>query len=288
MSQALVPAPPPSAGGASAFDDDAGSECTDELIDRILENYQFHFKPETRVKLKQRCAGPAAARGDTRAGARHPPGSCGLRRNAAAADGWEIRGCQPKAIGHGNGCTAAAAAVTAGPTPTPPAAPPCSLGDMAVGVCYAKPWDRSPRWRFTLKPSEKDGTVGRYVRSLLVVPALSTAAVFSSKIRMSIFRLQFVVSYNWERNSPNLEYRWAPGEGAGGQRGAPSYSGAAQRLRGGSSPPAPCCAAPPPCAAPDPPAQADHQMERRPAHQAERAGAPPVGSAPRRQAAWPP
>jgi hypothetical protein len=80
---------------------------------------------------------------------------------------------------------------------------------MAVGVCYAKPWDRAPRWRFTLKPAAKDGTVGRYLRSLLVVPSLSTAAVFSSKIRLNIFRLQFVLSYNWARQSPNLEYRWA-------------------------------------------------------------------------------
>ena len=42
----LVPAPP------SIADEDE-DECTDELIDRILENYQFHFKPEIRLKLKQ-------------------------------------------------------------------------------------------------------------------------------------------------------------------------------------------------------------------------------------------
>jgi hypothetical protein len=50
----LVPIPPPSPGGGSAYGDE-DDECTDELIDRILENYQFHFKPETRVKIKQRC-----------------------------------------------------------------------------------------------------------------------------------------------------------------------------------------------------------------------------------------
>lgn len=57
--------------------------------------------------------------------------------------------------------------------------------------------------------------MARYVRSLLVVPALSTAAVFSSKLRLSVFRLQFVASYNWARRAPNLEYRlttkWSDG-----------------------------------------------------------------------------
>ncbi|GBF99398.1 hypothetical protein Rsub_12331 [Raphidocelis subcapitata] len=139
---ALVPVPASPGGGGSAYGDD-DEECTDELIDRILENYQFHFKPETRIKLKQR------------------------------------------------------------------------VSDLAVCACYAKPWDRTPRWRFTLKPADKDGPTSRYVRSLLVVPALSTAAVFSSKIRLNIFRLQFVLSYNWARRAPNLEYRlttkWSDG-----------------------------------------------------------------------------
>jgi hypothetical protein len=49
--------------------------------------------------------------------------------------------------------------------------------------------------------------VGKYVRSLLVIPAMSTAAVFSSKIQLSVFRLQFVASYNWQRRAPSLEYR---------------------------------------------------------------------------------
>ncbi|KAI8471417.1 MAG: hypothetical protein J3K34DRAFT_417057 [Monoraphidium minutum] len=143
VSAALLPAPASAGALGSAAGSEDDDECTDELIDRILENYQFHFKPETRVKLKQRFA------------------------------------------------------------------------DMAIGACYSKPWDRQPRWRFTLKPSEKDGSVGRYVRSLLVVPALSTAAAFSSKIQLSVFRLQFVVSYNWQRRQPNLEYRlttkWSDG-----------------------------------------------------------------------------
>jgi DNA/RNA endonuclease G (NUC1) len=86
---------------------------------------------------------------------------------------------------------------------------------VAVCACYSKPWERAPRWRFTLKPADKSGPVARYVRSLLVVPALSTAAAFSSKIQLSVFRLQFVVSYNWERKAPNLEYRittkWSDG-----------------------------------------------------------------------------
>jgi len=58
----LVPIPPPSQGGGSVGYGDDDEECTDELIDRILENYQFHFKPETRIKLKQRCAAGAGER----------------------------------------------------------------------------------------------------------------------------------------------------------------------------------------------------------------------------------
>ncbi|KIY94322.1 hypothetical protein MNEG_13640 [Monoraphidium neglectum] len=144
MSQgrALAVAPPSPGGGSAAYSEDE-DECTDELIDRILENYQFHFKPETRVKLKQR------------------------------------------------------------------------LNDMSIGACYSKPWGREPRWRFTLKPAAKDAAVGKYVRSLLVIPAMSTAAVFSSKIQLSVFRLQFVASYNWQRRAPSLEYRlttkWSDG-----------------------------------------------------------------------------
>lgn len=122
---------------------DDNEEYTDELIDRILENYQFNFKPELRFKFKQR------------------------------------------------------------------------LKDLAMCACYSRPWERSPRWRFTMKPTNRESQVSRYVRSLLVVPALSTAAVFSSKIRLSVFRLQFVLSYNWQRKTPNLEYRlttkWSDG-----------------------------------------------------------------------------
>lgn len=94
MSQArsaLVPMPPPQSAGGSAYgDDEDEEECTDELIDRILENYRFHFKPETRIKLKQRCAAQR-----TRGAA---PGSQGRRAPPAAPRAAPER--QHAACGH--------------------------------------------------------------------------------------------------------------------------------------------------------------------------------------------
>jgi hypothetical protein len=145
---ALVPAPPPSAGAGSrgrsgGYSDDEDEGCTDELIDRILENYTFTFKPEARIKLKQR------------------------------------------------------------------------FESLSLGLCYARPWERDPRWRLTLKPNDRESGPGRYVRSLLLVPQLSTAAAFSARIPLGVFRLQCVLSYNWARRAPSLEYRlttkWSDG-----------------------------------------------------------------------------
>jgi hypothetical protein len=58
-----------------------------------------------------------------------------------------------------------------------------------------------------LKPVQGANVASRYVRSLLVVPERRTAALFSAKIPLSVFRLQFVLGYNWERHAPSLDYR---------------------------------------------------------------------------------
>jgi hypothetical protein len=58
-----------------------------------------------------------------------------------------------------------------------------------------------------LKPVEHDSRVSKYVRSLLVVPETGQAAVFSSKININVFRLQFVLGYNWKQRTPSLDYR---------------------------------------------------------------------------------
>jgi len=50
--------------------------------------------------------------------------------------------------------------------------------------------------------------VSRYVRSALVVPELGQVALFSSKINISVFRLQFVLGYNWKQRLPSLDYRY--------------------------------------------------------------------------------
>jgi hypothetical protein len=58
-----------------------------------------------------------------------------------------------------------------------------------------------------VKPSKEDSPVSRYVRSALVVPELGQVALFSSKINISVFRLQFVMGYNWKQRLPSLDYR---------------------------------------------------------------------------------
>lgn len=60
-----------------------------------------------------------------------------------------------------------------------------------------------------MKPIRTGGPVSRYVRSLLVVPDSGQAALFSSKINFSVFRLQFVLAYNWKQNTPSLDYRYS-------------------------------------------------------------------------------
>lgn len=55
---------------------------------------------------------------------------------------------------------------------------------------------------------EHDRHVSKYVRSLLMVPETGQAAVFSSKININVFRLQFVLGYNWKQHTPSLDYRW--------------------------------------------------------------------------------
>lgn len=58
-----------------------------------------------------------------------------------------------------------------------------------------------------MKPTDELGPTNRYVRSLLVVPESGQAALFSNKISFSVFRLQFVLGYNWKSNRPSLDYR---------------------------------------------------------------------------------
>lgn len=58
-----------------------------------------------------------------------------------------------------------------------------------------------------MKPSKEDSVVSRYVRSALVVPDLGQVSLFSSKININVFRLQFVLGYNWKQQLPSLDYR---------------------------------------------------------------------------------
>jgi hypothetical protein len=58
-----------------------------------------------------------------------------------------------------------------------------------------------------VKPSKEDSVVSRYVRSALVVPDLGQVSLFSSKININVFRLQFVLGYNWKQQLPSLDYR---------------------------------------------------------------------------------
>ncbi|WIA33159.1 hypothetical protein OEZ86_006307 [Tetradesmus obliquus] len=128
--------PEPAPGSVSEADSQDYSEAyTDELIERILENYEFKCQPELRFKLKHK------------------------------------------------------------------------LPQLALCACYSRPWHAQPRWRFTLKPVEHDRHVSKYVRSLLLVPETGQAAVFSSKININVFRLQFVLGYNWKQHTPSLDYR---------------------------------------------------------------------------------
>lgn len=81
------------------------------------------------------------------------------------------------------------------------------LPEYTLCACYSKPWSAQNRWRFTVKPSKEDSPISRYVRSALVVPELGQVALFSSKINISVFRLQFVLGYNWKQRLPSLDYR---------------------------------------------------------------------------------
>jgi hypothetical protein len=58
-----------------------------------------------------------------------------------------------------------------------------------------------------MKPTSSTGPISKYVRSLLVVPALSSAAIYSKKINFSVFRLQFVLGYNYAKHTPSLDYK---------------------------------------------------------------------------------
>lgn len=58
-----------------------------------------------------------------------------------------------------------------------------------------------------MKPADELGSTNKYVRSMLVVPESGQAALFSRKISFSVFRLQFVLGYNWKSRTPSLDYR---------------------------------------------------------------------------------
>jgi hypothetical protein len=201
-------------------DDDftpSSSGYTDDLIDEILENYRFTFQPEVRVKLRRRLPGVGS--------------------------------------GGGFGSSSTSSSSNTGPS---------------MCVCYSKPWQKEPRWRFTLKPGKhgwagggggarrlalsasdredeeeedddddeheghggaRDNDAARggadaaartksgplaalerlasaHVRKLLVVPSLSSAMLFTSKVPvLGVLRLQLAAGYNWRRRAPMLEYR---------------------------------------------------------------------------------
>eukprot|EP00882_Tetradesmus_deserticola_P005160 GHRQ01005435.1.p1 GENE.GHRQ01005435.1~~GHRQ01005435.1.p1 ORF type:complete len:211 (+),score=89.28 GHRQ01005435.1:235-867(+) len=81
------------------------------------------------------------------------------------------------------------------------------LPQLALCACYSKPWQAQPRWRFTMKPVDLDSRTSQYVRSLLLVPETGQAALFSRKININVFRLQFVLGYNWKQRTPSLDYK---------------------------------------------------------------------------------
>ena len=66
LQQQLASLPSPRAGSSpeqqrSEESEYSETEYTDELIDKILDNYTFTFKPEIRVKFKRRCVRRARA-----------------------------------------------------------------------------------------------------------------------------------------------------------------------------------------------------------------------------------
>lgn len=136
-----------------------------------------------------------------------------------------------------------------------------------------------------VKPASKALPVSRYVRSLLVVPALSTAALFSSKIQLSVFRLQFVMSYKCVAGSGiTVSHHGQPFAHQRGKRQEPAlqlcYATALCYVCYATA----LCYATAPCefvptqslqlgaARAEPGVPADDKVERRAAHQAQGAG----------------
>jgi len=58
-----------------------------------------------------------------------------------------------------------------------------------------------------MKPANECGQMSRYVSKLLVVPYNAQAALYSRKININVFRLQFVLGFNWRTRSPSLDYQ---------------------------------------------------------------------------------
>lgn len=64
-------------------------------------------------------------------------------------------------------------------------------------------------WHLQAKPTSEQLLGSKYINKLQVSPLAKTASLFSKKIPISVFRLQFVLSYNWDKHAPLLDYRWA-------------------------------------------------------------------------------
>lgn len=57
------------------------------------------------------------------------------------------------------------------------------------------------------KPPDVHAGLGRHVQKLLVLPKEHLAALYSSKLALGVFRLQFVAGYFWDRHCPTLDFK---------------------------------------------------------------------------------
>lgn len=58
-----------------------------------------------------------------------------------------------------------------------------------------------------MKPTDATPVAGGLVQKLLLVPGKHVVALYSRKLSLSIFRLQGVVGFNWQRKQLTLDYR---------------------------------------------------------------------------------
>lgn len=58
-----------------------------------------------------------------------------------------------------------------------------------------------------LKPTDDSPALARHAQKVLVLPQQHMLALYSKKLSYSIFRLQFVAGYFWDRRKFTLDYR---------------------------------------------------------------------------------